>query len=125
MTSTFPEAFGMVAAEAAACGTLPVVANHSGMGEVARTLRGRRAGGGARLAVLRGRSDVGGRARGRALGLAGGARRRCAPPPATAIVAETRARYSWDGVAGTVIAAARGELDDAADPELPRRREQR
>ena len=47
MTSTFPEAFGMVAAEAAACGALPVVANHSGLGEVARTLReavpGRRA----------------------------------------------------------------------------------
>ena len=38
VTSTFPEAFGMVAAEAAACGTLPVVANHSGLGEVARTL---------------------------------------------------------------------------------------
>ena len=37
--STFPEAFGMVAAEAAACGALPVVANHSGLGEVARTLR--------------------------------------------------------------------------------------
>ena len=38
VTSTFPEAFGMVAAEAAACGALPVVANHSGLGEVARTL---------------------------------------------------------------------------------------
>ena len=38
VTSTFPEAFGMVAAEAAACGALPVVADHSGLGEVARTL---------------------------------------------------------------------------------------
>ena len=38
VTSTFPEAFGMVAAEAAACGALPVVSNHSGLGEVARTL---------------------------------------------------------------------------------------
>ena len=36
--STFPEAFGMVAAEAAACGALPVVARHSGLGEVAETL---------------------------------------------------------------------------------------
>ena len=36
--STFPEAFGMVAAEAAACGALPVVADHSGLAEVARTL---------------------------------------------------------------------------------------
>jgi glycosyltransferase involved in cell wall biosynthesis len=32
--STFPEAFGMVAIEAAACGALPIVADHSGLGEV-------------------------------------------------------------------------------------------
>ena len=34
MPSTFPEAFGMVAAEAAACGALPLSAAHSGMAEV-------------------------------------------------------------------------------------------
>jgi glycosyltransferase involved in cell wall biosynthesis len=33
--SIFPEAFGMVAAEAAAAGVVPVVANHSGLAEVA------------------------------------------------------------------------------------------
>ena len=33
----------MVAAEAAACGALPVVAAHSGLAEVARALGGRRA----------------------------------------------------------------------------------
>ncbi|HWB69965.1 MAG TPA: glycosyltransferase family 4 protein, partial [Solirubrobacterales bacterium] len=38
MPSTFPEAFGMVAAEAAACGTLPVSAAHSGMREVSAQL---------------------------------------------------------------------------------------
>ena len=38
MPSTFPEAFGMVAAEAAACGALPVSAGHSGMLEVSRRL---------------------------------------------------------------------------------------
>ncbi|HXV04815.1 MAG TPA: glycosyltransferase, partial [Solirubrobacterales bacterium] len=38
MPSTFPEAFGMVAAEAAACGALPVSAGHSGMLEVSRQL---------------------------------------------------------------------------------------
>jgi len=38
MPSTFPEAFGMVAAEAAACGVLPLSAGHSGMAEVAATL---------------------------------------------------------------------------------------
>lgn len=37
--STFPEAFGMVAAEGAACGVLPICAEHSGLAEVTRTLR--------------------------------------------------------------------------------------
>jgi glycosyltransferase involved in cell wall biosynthesis len=36
--STFPEAFGMVAAEAAACGVLPVSADHSGLAEVSGAL---------------------------------------------------------------------------------------
>jgi len=40
MPSTFPEAFGMVAVEAASCGTLPVSAGHSGMREVSRRLSG-------------------------------------------------------------------------------------
>jgi len=38
MPSTFPEAFGMVAAEAAAAGVLPVSAAHSGMKEVSKAL---------------------------------------------------------------------------------------
>jgi len=36
--SVFPEAFGMVAAEAAACGAPPLVARHSGLAEVAAAL---------------------------------------------------------------------------------------
>ena len=36
--SVVPEAFGMVAAEAAACAVLPIVPGHSGIGEVGRTL---------------------------------------------------------------------------------------
>lgn len=36
--SVFPEAFGMVAAEAAACGSPPLVARHSGLAEVASGL---------------------------------------------------------------------------------------
>jgi glycosyltransferase involved in cell wall biosynthesis len=36
--STFPEAFGMVAAEAAACGAPPLVARHSGLAEIAAGL---------------------------------------------------------------------------------------
>jgi glycosyltransferase involved in cell wall biosynthesis len=34
----FPEAFGMVAAEAAACGAFPICANHSGLAEVTSIL---------------------------------------------------------------------------------------
>ena len=55
MPSTFPEAFGMVAAEAAACGVLPVSAGHSGMLEVSRQLMER----------CRGRSVVSPRSRSR------------------------------------------------------------
>ena len=36
--SVFPEAFGMVAAEAAACGSPPLVARHSGLAEIADAL---------------------------------------------------------------------------------------
>ncbi len=38
--SVFPEAFGMVAAEAASCGCPPLVADHSGLAEIADGLRG-------------------------------------------------------------------------------------
>ena len=37
--SVFPEAFGMVAAEAASCGCPPLVADHSGLAEIAARLR--------------------------------------------------------------------------------------
>ncbi len=36
--STFPEAFGMVLAEGACCGSVPVSANHSGLAEVTQVL---------------------------------------------------------------------------------------
>jgi glycosyltransferase involved in cell wall biosynthesis len=38
--SVVPEAFGMVAAEAAACGVLPIVPGHSGIGEVGECIEG-------------------------------------------------------------------------------------
>ncbi|MDA0179897.1 glycosyltransferase [Solirubrobacter phytolaccae] len=115
VTSTFPEAFGMVAAEAAACGALPVVANHSGLGEVARTLRGavpEEARGW--LSFELGDSSV--------VELADALSGWLAAPDdlrertRAAIVETTRARYSWEGVARTVIAAGRGELDGLPDP---------
>ena len=113
--STFPEAFGMVAAEAAACGAFPVVAAHSGLAEVARTL--------ADAVPAPARPwltfEVGpGAVRQLADGLSGWL---SAPPDLRrstreAVVAATRERYSWDGVARTVIAAARGELDGVPEP---------
>jgi glycosyltransferase involved in cell wall biosynthesis len=115
VTSTFPEAFGMVAAEAAACGALPVVARHSGLGEVARTL--------AAAVPEPAREwltfEVG---PGAVHELAGALAGWLAAPAdlreATreAIVEATRERYSWDGVARTVIAAAQGDLDDLPEP---------
>ncbi len=115
VTSTFPEAFGMVAAEAAACGALPVVANHSGLGEVARTLS---------QAVPPAAHDwlsfeitddaVPQLADALSGWLAAPDDLRAATRDA--IVAATRARYSWEGVAGTVIAAAQGDLIDLPEP---------
>jgi glycosyltransferase involved in cell wall biosynthesis len=115
MPSTFPEAFGMVAAEAAACGALPVVANHSGMAEVARTL------GAAApdqavpwLTFTVGPGAVTELAEDLTQWLAAAPDLRAATR--AAIVAATREHYSWDGVARSVIAAARGELEGLPRP---------
>jgi glycosyltransferase involved in cell wall biosynthesis len=116
--STFPESFGMVAAEGAACGALPVVAAHSGLAEVARTLAD------AAPAEVRPwlTFEVGpGAVRELASDLTGWLE---APPQLraatrAAIVAATRETYSWDGVAKGVIAAARGELDGLPRPATP------
>jgi glycosyltransferase involved in cell wall biosynthesis len=113
--STFPEAFGMVAAEAAACGALPVVAEHSGLAEVARTLAA--AAPGAARALLA--FPVGPDAVRRLAGaVAGWLEAPAALRDATrsALVATARERYSWDGVARTVLAAARGDIDELPTP---------
>jgi len=115
MPSTFPEAFGMVAAEAAACGVLPVVADHSGMAEVARALAA------AAPAAVRPwlTFEVGPDA---VTQLADGLASWLDAPPELrartreAIVGVARERYSWDGVARTVLAAAQGRLDDLPRP---------
>jgi glycosyltransferase involved in cell wall biosynthesis len=113
--STFPESFGMVAAEAAACGVLPVSAAHSGLADVsdalARAVPEPAAGWlsfpldddavGALAACL-----VGWLTAAPALRL----RTRAG------LVSTVRERWSWDGVARGVIAAARGELDALAKP---------
>ena len=114
MPSTFPEAFGMVAAEAAACGTLPVSAGHSGMLEVSRQL-------GAALPPEVGRLTSfpveAGAVEAIAARLDGWLSlpedRRAAAREA--LVETARRLWSWEGVARGVIAAARGELDRLPD----------
>jgi glycosyltransferase involved in cell wall biosynthesis len=111
VSSTFPEAFGMVAAEAASCGTLPVSAAHSGLAEVTRAL--------ARSVPEEARPwlsfDVGdGAVRDLAASLNAWLH---APEDVRAatrdgLVDVVRERYSWEGVARTVIHAARGELSE-------------
>ncbi len=113
--STFPEAFGMVAAEAAASGALPIVAAHSGLAEVAAAL-------GARVPVAaKGwlTFDVDEQAVEQlAACVVGwlGADARLRDEVREAIVGVTRERWSWDGVARTVVAAASGELDELPLP---------
>jgi glycosyltransferase involved in cell wall biosynthesis len=115
MPSTFPEAFGMVAAEAAACGALPLSANHSGMAEVTATLAP------ALPEPLRGllAFDLGPDAVDQIasklvtwLSLDPAERGRAR----AALTAEAARRYSWERVAEGVVAAARGELEQLPRP---------
>src|SRR5215218_721047 len=107
MPSTFPESFGMVAAEAAACGALPLSANHSGMAEVTATLAPALP---ERLRPLMS-FDVGPGAVGE---IASKLIEWLRLDPAerdsarAALAAEAARRYSWESVANGVIAAASG-----------------
>jgi glycosyltransferase involved in cell wall biosynthesis len=112
--STFPEAFGMVAAEAACCGALPLSAAHSGLAEVSAVLAAalpveRRP----LLAFERGPEAVEQIAERLVAWLELPAAERAQLSAALADLA--RRRFGWQGVAEGVIAAAAGRLD-----ELPR-----
>lgn len=112
--STFPEAFGMVAAEAATCGVLPLSAAHSGLAEVSAALApaldpplqrllGFEVGEGAVDEIAAKLVDW--------LTLDARERRRAA-----AALAEVAAgRFGWEHVAETVIAAAQGQLEGLPD----------
>jgi glycosyltransferase involved in cell wall biosynthesis len=110
MPSTFPEAFGMVAAEAAACGVLPVSAGHSGMLEVSRELAATLPPEAADLVsfpVEEGAVEAIAARLNRWLALPQGQR----DAAREALVATARRLWSWEGVARGVIAASRGDLD--------------
>ncbi len=109
MPSTFPEAFGMVAVEAASCGALPVSAGHSGMREVSHRLSTTLAESVAPLTsfpVEPGAVEAIADRLGRWFELPETAR-----AEARATLVETVARlWSWEGVARGVLAAASGNL---------------
>jgi glycosyltransferase involved in cell wall biosynthesis len=112
--STFPEAFGMVAAEAAAAGALPVSAEHSGLAELSRVLAAAVPPPARPWLAFPVDDDAVEALASRLLGwLEAPAELRS--QTRAALVATARERYSWEGVANGVIAAAEGRLD-----ELPR-----
>lgn len=110
MPSTFPEAFGMVAVEAAACGALPVSAGHSGMLEVSRQLRGALP---EQIGSLTSFPAEPGAVEAIAARLSAWlALPEAEREAARATLVETVTRlWSWEGVARGVLAAAAGNLD--------------
>ncbi len=113
--STFPESFGMVAAEAAACGVLPISAAHSGLAEVSRTLA-------ASLPEPVGELLSFELGPGAVAEIAEKVIRWLRTPidvrlAARTLLAQAVAKhYSWQSVARGVLAAARGELDALPSP---------
>jgi glycosyltransferase involved in cell wall biosynthesis len=113
--STFPEAFGMVAAEAAACGALPISAAHSGLAEVSGALAGAVPDTVAPwLSFPVDDSSVGALAERVLAWLTVDEDLR--EQTRAGLVRIVRERWSWEGVAQGVIAAARGELDALSEP---------
>jgi glycosyltransferase involved in cell wall biosynthesis len=114
--STFPEAFGMVAAEAAACGALPVSAAHSGLAEVSEVL--------ARAVPAQVAPWLSFAVDDHAVAALADcvvgwllADERVRAQARAGLVAAVRERWSWEGVARGVIAAAQGELATLARPD--------
>jgi glycosyltransferase involved in cell wall biosynthesis len=113
--STFPESFGMVAVEAAACGALPVSAAHSGLADVSDTLARavpEEAAGWLSFPV----DDNAVEALAACLQGWLGAAQDVRAATRAGLIATARERWSWDGVARGVLAAARGELGALGKP---------
>lgn len=108
--STFPESFGMVVVEAAACGALPISADHSGLAEVSRIVAGALPEPVRELTTF----PIG---PGAVHSIANSVLKWLKTPPGlrdttkAALPQAVAARYSWPSVARDVIAAARGEID--------------
>ncbi|HEY3828278.1 MAG TPA: glycosyltransferase family 4 protein [Solirubrobacteraceae bacterium] len=108
--STFPEAFGMVAAEGAACGVLPVSAAHSGLAEVSEVLARAVPAEAARwLSFAVDDHAVVALADCLIGWLSADAQVRA--QTSAGLVAAVREHWSWEGVARGVLAAAQGDRD--------------
>jgi glycosyltransferase involved in cell wall biosynthesis len=107
--STFPEAFGMVAAEAAACGAFPVSAAHSGLREVSDALSEAVPADVARWLSFPVDDDA---VRALAADVAGwlAVAPEVREQTRNGLVETVRRLWSWEGVARGVLAAARGDL---------------
>ncbi|GAC1437383.1 MAG: hypothetical protein NVSMB51_11180 [Solirubrobacteraceae bacterium] len=108
--STFPEAFGMVAAEAAACGTLPISAAHSGLAEVSAQLAASIPAPAAPLLSFTLDENPIEQLAGKLIAWLD-APEQLREQTREALAAVAREHYSWEGVARGVLAAAAGHLD--------------
>jgi glycosyltransferase involved in cell wall biosynthesis len=113
--STWPEAFGMVAAEAASCGALPVSAAHSGLAEVSKILAAALPRDLRPLLSFELGDDAVEQIADRLIRwLRLEPERRASVSRALSELA--RERFSWEGVATGVIDAAQGRLDALPSP---------
>jgi glycosyltransferase involved in cell wall biosynthesis len=113
--STFPESFGMVAAEAAAAGVPPVSAHHSGLAEVSQALADELPPEAASLLSF----ELAGRAVGSlAEHINGwlGLEPRIREPISRALRDVAVRRWSWEGVARGILAASAGRLGELPKP---------
>jgi glycosyltransferase involved in cell wall biosynthesis len=106
--SVLPEAFGMVAAEAAACEVLPIVSDHSGLAEVAAGL------GEAGITFDGSSADLA-RRLDALLDLPPGERARLGAVARAAVVE----RWSWEGIARRLIDDALGSGRSSRSPRPP------
>jgi glycosyltransferase involved in cell wall biosynthesis len=113
--STFPEAFGMVAVEAAACGALPLSAAHSGLAEVTAVLEGAVDPDlGPLMSFEPGPDAVEQIAHKLVSWLE--MEPECRDAARASLAALARERFGWESVAEGVIAAAQGRLAELPEP---------
>jgi glycosyltransferase involved in cell wall biosynthesis len=113
--STFPEAFGMVAAEAAACGVPPICAEHSGLLEVIDKLREHLSGVGGTMLGF-GLSDWSVQHLAARIRTATEMTDEHRAELSARLVRTARDEFSWGGVARELITAGTGPLDELRKP---------